>query len=268
MNGVKKKASLKPSFELPGDFDVNRYELWTVRLPSQFNAKELDGTTIRLNEATSIESKGQEFAVQLANTGETESFRLLVPKKAHGDDAIGSDSDSDSDESDHGKAAHKDGNSTPDHEFQPLAMPFKNHLIVASTLRPHEEMSTDPVPPKVAVRHAYAHVPQKTGLKRRWAPIGGGTAPVVLVPLANDAAGDDKPLVKRSRADNGSASSPQKASTETNREHQHESPTSDAEDSIDSKRKSDGKIMSKKERKEAKKKRKEKKAKKQKNANK
>ena len=260
MNGVKKKkASLKPSFELPTDFDTNRYELWTVRLPSQLNAEELEGTTIRLNEATSIVSKDQEFAIQLANTGETESFRLLVPKKSNSDDAIGSDSDSDSDESDHGKAAHKDDNDTSNQEFQPLTTPFHKHLIVASTLRPHEEMSTDVVPPKVAVRHAYAHVPQKTGLKRRWSPIGGGTAPVVS--LTSSSAADSKPVAKRPRVDNGT--SPRKAATEKDQTHQKESPASDTDDSIDSQRHSDKK-MSKKERKEAKKKRKEKKAKKEK----
>ncbi|GKY96782.1 hypothetical protein MPSEU_000637400 [Mayamaea pseudoterrestris] len=178
MNGVTKKSTGPPKFELPADFDSRRYQLWTFRLPQQFDVKELDGTTLQLSGSATIQSNEQSYSMQIANTSETDSFRLLLPKKL-ADDAVGSDSD-DSDSDSSSNKHNGSSNNNLNDELQPSTASFQKHLTIASALRPHEELSTESVEPKVNVRHAYAHVPQRTGLKRRWAPIGGGSVPPIV----------------------------------------------------------------------------------------
>ena len=66
--------------------------------------------------------------------------------------------------------------STPDAHFRCGWKPFRRHYHLVAQL----EDSKDDIPdPQVPLRHAYAHVDQRQGLKVRWKPPGSGGGVVV-----------------------------------------------------------------------------------------
>lgn len=66
--------------------------------------------------------------------------------------------------------------STPDAHFRCGWKPFRRHYHLVARL----EDSKDDIPdPQVPLRHAYAHVDQRQGLKVRWKPPGSGGGVVV-----------------------------------------------------------------------------------------
>lgn len=179
------------TFHLPFDSShsgIDRYELWTVRLPATVNLVDLEGCQLQLDSktngaagplASTIASASSNnnnntfdshdgilYSFQWGNKVENESFRVLVPQKTveNGDD----DSESEN------ESVPKNGELL----FVPATTPFVRHLNVTQALAVTESERApcrDGGPPaKDPVRHAYAHVPQKTGLKRRWKPVGGG----------------------------------------------------------------------------------------------
>lgn len=181
-----------PTFRLPSDpagaqkNGSSRYELWTIRLPASVNIEDLEGCSLQLNQPTTatttpgyFESNGTNYSLQWGHAVEHESFRVLVPL-AHPND----DDDSSSDDDDeNGKKF-----------LVPVPAPFARHLnavtaVTASEtdLAPRLDQAPAAVDP---IRRAYAHVPQKTGLKRRWMPLGGGivAASVTAAPKSGVAA--------------------------------------------------------------------------------
>jgi len=170
-----------PSFALPKDFDQNdknRYELWTVRIPRTVNLTALQGQTVNFDTSTTCtqqpcttitlkndpdETDGTPWEWQFGSPNENESFRLLVPtnkKKQQRDD-----SSSDSDDS--------DDDPLQSFRIHPYPRPFDRHVTLVQHL---EIPSTTSTPQSTTTpteyRQAYATVPQRPGLKRRWTPIG------------------------------------------------------------------------------------------------
>lgn len=141
-----------PTFSVP---EGDEYEVWTIRMPFDVDHTALDGIQISLDkdrkQLGSVQSKDEKYGVVLGDAFETESFRVL--------------------EADDGK-------------FLKLAhVPITKHLnivhadglkeIPETTLAPGIDRAPEPVDP---VRKAYAAVPQKAGLKRRFMPLGGPTS--------------------------------------------------------------------------------------------
>ena len=150
-----------PTFRLPENPD--RFELWTVRLPRNVDLQELHGCHVDVNLSSSRQpevptfknTNGKKCTFQFGDPIENESFRLLLPKE------IDEDAMEDDDE----------------RFLYPSNMSFRRHVRIAPTIgktgeldvAPSTENAPEPVDP---MRHAYASVPQKKGLKRRWVPMG------------------------------------------------------------------------------------------------
>lgn len=171
------EPSLVPSFQLPPDFHSDRYELWTVRLPPNVHVNDLDGKKLSLNAATAtsgavtrlqgtaVTDEGDgllDLMFQTGHAAENQSLRLLLKKQIH----------------------EEDDNDDDDDLLHPCSKPFTRHFTVAHSLPSSVSCETDqaprlenaPEPAKdLSVRRAYAYVPQRNGLKRRWIPIGGAT---------------------------------------------------------------------------------------------
>lgn len=153
-----------PDFELPNDDD---FELWTVRLPSSLNVEDLKGVELDLNNAASMatfpasasSNAATEFTLSQGSVAENEQFRLLLR-------------DDNSDDDDNATTF-----------MRPHAQPFSRHLNVNLTpfkvedtrLAPRLETAPKPADSR-SFRRSYSHVPQATGLKRRWMPPGAGIA--------------------------------------------------------------------------------------------
>lgn len=185
MNGARKPHFETSSFSLPVDLDSDRYELWTLRLPWLVDLQDLDGKTIDCSRQLStitFQSKKQSFSLQKGNAAETSSFRVLLQKRHNDDDSDSVDSDN-----------HDNANN----ELLPCTVPFKQHFTVTALMRPHEELATTITKPKVDVRRAYAHVPQQSGMKRRWKPIGGDS---MMIHTLSEACDGEGALVKRKQS--------------------------------------------------------------------
>ena len=200
-----------PTFSL-GDsdngtvFDSDRYELWSVRLPALTNIQDLDGCEMMIPETASAivaggtvaaaasengkvvptnqafsfaTTKGDNYTLRWGQKVENESFRVLVQHK-------GEDSDDEDEEEENNESNKKKK------FLSPANAPFQRHVNVVAALEDVSETKlapgtlTAPKPDLVTrgiqhkMRRAYQHVPQKTGLKRRWMPLGSkGGADVV-----------------------------------------------------------------------------------------
>ena len=160
----KKNASLKivpPEFSL--DNNVDDYELWTFRLPVSVPLRDLDKVKLDVNGegiCGQFESNGEKYKIQFGDNVENESFRVLVLDQGQ----------QDSDDED-------------ERYLQPSSVAFSRHLNVSvatqemseTTLAPRIEHSPKP---EDEVRHAYAPVAQRAGLKRRWMPLGSSATGV------------------------------------------------------------------------------------------
>ncbi|CAJ1970301.1 unnamed protein product [Cylindrotheca closterium] len=148
----------RPEFTL--DSDNDDLELWSFRLPTNVPLGELNGMTIDLkNNVGKFKVRDQEYKIVLGDAVENESFRVLV-KAEDDDDEIMNDSD------------EEDGDQV---YLQASSLPFTKHwnVVTAFPQRTERELAPREGPTPVdRVRHAYSHVPQRTGLKRRWMPMG------------------------------------------------------------------------------------------------
>jgi len=176
VNGSAESVLPPPTFSLPADFDDDRYELWTVRLPASAEAADLDGLKLDLKNPASqhFESQGSKYTFQLGHAVENESFRLLLPNKPYNKAAAAANTDS-SDEGDSSQDSDEDLK-----YVYPTHLPFQRHLNIVTAVPVLHETELAPRidnAPIVTVplRRAYQPVAQKTGLKRRWMPMGAST---------------------------------------------------------------------------------------------
>jgi DNA-directed RNA polymerase I subunit RPA34.5 len=157
--GMDDPSSLRtldiPSFTLPLNDD--RYELWTVRLPTAVNLNDMHSVSFRLTsddpdgEAilprnTFQTNGGSKYAFQLGHAVENESFRLLLPALSDEDN---------------------------DKLMVTAPSTFQKHVnVVLVPPSIHDDEAPSMPLEQAQRRRAYAPVPQKTGLKRRWLPFG------------------------------------------------------------------------------------------------
>lgn len=154
-----------PSFELPSDDDSDDYEVWTVRLPTSLNVGELQGVELDMNNTASLatfQADNVEYGMTNGDAAENEQFRLLLRDGAF---------------------------------MQPHTRPFDRHVNV--TVATGEMVDTELAPrietaptPADTIRRSYSHVPQASGMKRRWMPPGGGS--VATIPTASGSTVKDK----------------------------------------------------------------------------
>lgn len=126
--------------------------MWTVRLPASLNIKKLQGVELDMNNSTSLatfSANNIDYGFTNGDVAENEQFRLLLRE----DDLL-----------------------------EPHARPFDRHVNVTAAIG--ERLDTELAPrletaptPADGIRRSYSHVPQATGLKRRWMPPGGGSVP-------------------------------------------------------------------------------------------
>ena len=184
-------ASIEPpTFEAPPDNNSN-YEIWCLRAPAHLDVSEiLNGVTLDLNtkalnnnsEESDVDTSnninttlarfkadkdGQDYELTIGDTSEVSHLRLLVPDKESNDDNTKK------------LKAHKSA-------FQRYI-----NLTSATMANVHDELALAPsreTAPRPAfgeldttngavpaMRLAYVPVPQKQGLKRRWAMPGSST---------------------------------------------------------------------------------------------
>ena len=136
-----------PTFTLPANMDD--YEVWTVRLPTSLDIDLLQGIEIDTTNNASLatfQADNVDYGLTNGDASENEQFRLLL---------------------------------RDDDFLRPYARPFDRHVNVTAVveetldieLAPRLETAPTPADP---VRRSYSHVPQASGLKRRWMPPGGG----------------------------------------------------------------------------------------------
>jgi hypothetical protein len=156
----------RPDFAV--DSENEDLELWTFRLPTNVPVSSLNNVDIDLNTNTGEFQVGdQAYKIVLGDAVENESFRVLVPAEDDKSDDSNSDDDDDSDNDD--EASDKQD------FLQPSSLPFARHWNAVTAVPVLSETQLAPregPPPVDFMRHAYSHVPQRTGLKRRWMPMG------------------------------------------------------------------------------------------------
>lgn len=168
-------TTTNPSFEPPGEESDN--EIWLLRAPAHVDVSALlNGVTIDVNSQSlkpsttsnnilsRFNSDGSEYALAVGDASESENLRLLVPDSSDG------------------------GALVPYHPFQRqihltsvMASDNKNNADVQTDLilAPAAENALKPALDRKgngsvdAMRLAYVPVPQRQGLKRRWAMPGG-----------------------------------------------------------------------------------------------
>lgn len=153
--GIDDPSSLRtldtPSFALPVNED--RYELWTIRLPSAVNLADIHNMTFQVanDDSPSIRQNlfpvgDAKYAFQMGHAVENESFRLLLPSPT---------------------------NEGSEKLSVTASSTFHKHLnVVLVPPRIDDEVAPSATTEHSQRRRAYAPVPQKTGLKRRWLPFG------------------------------------------------------------------------------------------------
>eukprot|EP00980_Cylindrotheca_fusiformis_P014444 scaffold3857_cov127-Cylindrotheca_fusiformis.AAC.1 len=155
----------RPDFSF--DSDDNDLELWTFRLPTNVPLSSLNELEIDLNGNNApFEVGDRKYKITVGDKVDNESFRVLVP--AEDDLSESSDSDKYDDDDD-------DKTSEKQELLQPSSLPFARHWNVVSAIPELSERDLAPregPPPVDKMRTAYSHVPQRTGLKRRWMPMG------------------------------------------------------------------------------------------------
>jgi hypothetical protein len=181
-----------PTFEVPSDNNSN-YEIWCLRAPAHLHVSEiLNGVTLDVNTKlldsagadddadtshnttnttlTKFKTKqdGQDYELTLGDASEVNHLRLLVPDKEEDDD----DTTTTKKLKAHNKAFQRYINLTC------VTTNAQEELVLA----PARENAPRPSFGEVgingsvpAMRLAYVPVPQKEGLKRRWAMPGSRT---------------------------------------------------------------------------------------------
>ena len=143
-----------PTFSLPENMDD--YELWTVRLPTSLDIAALHDVELDIEKMGTFQADNVEYGMTYGHAVENEHFRLLV---------------------------RNDSGYLHLHN-----RPFDRHVNVVDAsslvetvdaeLAPRVEMAPPPVDP---VRISYSHIPQASGLKRRWMPPGVSTSATYTV---------------------------------------------------------------------------------------
>jgi hypothetical protein len=148
-----------PTFSIPNDLDD--YELWTVRLPTSLNIEALQGIELDAEKLGIFQAESMAYGMTYGHPVENENFRLLL----------------------------KSGDFLHFHD-----QPFTRHVNVVDAMSLKDTVGTELAPrletaPPTAdpVRKSYSHIPQASGLKRRWMPPGTGApssaAAVVIAPF-------------------------------------------------------------------------------------
>ena len=138
-----------PTFSLP---DSGEYEVWTIRMPREMDIAALNG--IKLDVANNIlghfQSKNDEsYGLVMGPSIENETFRILVPSSSDPMMLVPSQSGFD----------------------RHVTVVHQNAIQTETEVAPRVETAPSP---HCLVRHAYSHVPQKKGMKRRWNMPGCG----------------------------------------------------------------------------------------------
>jgi DNA-directed RNA polymerase I subunit RPA34.5 len=205
-----------PTFSLPsdlsGDTTSSRYELWTIRIPSSVDLLDLQDcrltvplsttttTTTTMTSAARIgnlpssndnststdrfEANGSKYTFTWGHAVENESFRVLVPSKQKASALEDEDDDDDNDSTTEATSRDK--------SLVPCNIPFARHLNIVQTMSSSEQDWAPRCGPAPAadttVRRAYGPILQKSGLKRRWVPLGGGVTESFVAAAAAAAA--------------------------------------------------------------------------------
>ena len=185
------------------DVEDDTLELWSFRLPVSFPLSALKGVEVSLTGGvTKILTStvdGKEYRLEPGDKEDTESFRVLIPKGDDGTDKDGSSSTSSSSEDDdEDDEDEKKDSARTIPKMVPLKKSFAKHFSVLADVPPMTETQVAPregPPPQDAtsMRHAYSSIPQRTGLKRRWMPLGV----VCVVPPTNPMEGEDQVQLTR-----------------------------------------------------------------------
>jgi hypothetical protein len=219
--------------------DEDRYELWTIRVPSTMKISDLDGVQFDMDAVTNSKTadgmkiNDGKFVISLGETVENENYRVLVPKKK-----TDADNDDDGDSSvDSEDSRKKLADNLSKYLLRPSSKAFAKHFNVESNLvakKTEAQLAPldGPEPVDDVLRHAYSHIPQRKGLKRRWMPLGAPQSsqdvPETLItlqpgkqtpsiPSNNNDAQEPKAKTSRKRSNSSSSQSKKKKrSSETN----------------------------------------------------
>jgi hypothetical protein len=173
-------SAAKKSLNLPAPdftFDENdeNLELFTIRLPVKVPLSALNDLVLDMKDESTtatFTANGQDYRIQMGDPIENESFRVLVPILKGDDDDEDEEKDSDDEEEDGDDENEK---SKGLHYLQPSSQAFSKHFNVFASV-PHlseTQLAPRDGPPATGkMRHAYAPIAQRSGLKRRWMPLG------------------------------------------------------------------------------------------------
>lgn len=204
-----------PNFSLEEKtFDSSRYELWSIRLPTSMPIQDLDGCELAVPASasrivpcgsvaadTSEDAKPvsftakdeQKYSFRWGHFVENDSFRVMLPKEEEGEDE------------------EEMQDTDPSSKYlRPSSVSFQRHINVVYHT---EEVSETKLAPGITnapkpslqegmkMRIAYESVPQKSGLKRRWMPLGSKTSTQVV---AENGVNGNQPMavVKREATSN------------------------------------------------------------------
>jgi hypothetical protein len=172
-------SATKKSLNLPApDFTIdendNNLELFTIRLPVKVPLSSLNDLVLDMKDESTtatFTANGQDYRIQMGDAIENESFRVLVPRPKGDDDDEEKEKDSDDEDS----VENENKKSKHLHYLQPSSQAFSKHFNVFASV-PHlseTQLAPREGPPAVdKMRHAYAPIAQRSGLKRRWMPLG------------------------------------------------------------------------------------------------
>lgn len=161
-------------------------ELWSFRLPVSLSVDALKGIKFDpLKGSGTFSADGKEYRIQLGDTAETDSFRVLVPQNKNSKANRGDDDDDESSSSSSGNSSNDDDDDEDEAggtngkskkgKLRPCKVAFSKHFQVLASVPILTESQLAPLegpPPADKMRHAYAPITQRSGLKRRWMPIG------------------------------------------------------------------------------------------------
>jgi len=187
-----------------GNNDSSNFELWTFRVPSEMNIKDLHGVELVLNgdnnNKSTIQQINDKFTLKQGESVENHNFRVLVPgsngsgKNNDDNSSSSSSSDDDDDDDDDDEKKDKTTNTTAQkYLLHPSSKTFTRHFNVNSALYTKKtEMELAPRNgPKPSfendgtkLRHAYSSIPQRTGMKRRWMPLGVPKTKAKEIPIS------------------------------------------------------------------------------------
>lgn len=163
--------------------DESNVELWTFRVPVGLPISALEGMEIHLDDdgwqgRFHAGPEETEYQVSAGCSTENETFRVLIPTTSSDSSRrrIIDEDDSDSDDDDTTSDNKNDKEDTKAGMYlHPAPRPFRRHFNVIKAFPKRSEMDLAPLKgpePIDPMRHSYAPVPQRAGLKRRWMPQG------------------------------------------------------------------------------------------------